>query len=553
VEGSHTKTAKVITVVLVSPGDVLEEVEATKRGIEKLRILARRERITFDLRRWEDVTPGFDPEGAQSRIDKELDIRSCDLLIGIFGRRYGTIDVAPYSRTAREIRTALEARRASSDCRPEVKVYFSKRPFEPQASEDLEQFKGVFEFREELERGKEVIYKEFPSSDFELLIFHDLVSYFVEKLRANSPRAEISLNARSTPVILRHEGYTEPIKDISIEISGTVPDSLLEKLFSVEITVFLSSIVTNRIDATSLSDAWIAPKGDDRNILARGKAEKNTLVFSGVPLQAKDGTFQELFSMRGIRLCANMFMPGGLMTAGIQVTLADETGPVASAAVASAPIGIIIRALRSSVCRKTSGTTLAPWSQATSGAHRVHSFEVEFYRPFPGAFISGAAPGTGNDGMVFIVSVFGVPESVGVYGSSCDVIGRRKGTSSNYTPRAEAINADENGVPLSQAAPAQVLWSENAPLVEADRSQSSEATLTWRLIKPFEDQNEWADEIRFGVTVIIPPGGDHFNSIRIRCSLGPAFLTSAATMASSTLPIPRFSPAHEWQTISLDS
>jgi hypothetical protein len=45
----------------------------------------------LEVHRWEtDSYPGFHPEGPQGLIDPILKIEDCDILIGIFWRRFGT-------------------------------------------------------------------------------------------------------------------------------------------------------------------------------------------------------------------------------------------------------------------------------------------------------------------------------------------------------------------------------------------------------------------------------------------------------------------------------
>jgi len=93
---------KVIRIVLVSPGDLAEErtiVEEVVRELQRVRRV-----VTIELRKWEDLPPGFYTEGPQTAIEKDLGIQQADLLVAVFWRRYGVVEQPPYSRIAQEIR-----------------------------------------------------------------------------------------------------------------------------------------------------------------------------------------------------------------------------------------------------------------------------------------------------------------------------------------------------------------------------------------------------------------------------------------------------------------
>src|SRR5437016_10654475 len=105
------KQLQILRVVVASPRDVqperniLEEVaEELNRGIAKDRSLH------IEVSRWEtDAFPGFHVEGPQGWIDSVLQIEDCDLLIGIFWRRFGTPIADAKSGTEHEFRKAYEA------------------------------------------------------------------------------------------------------------------------------------------------------------------------------------------------------------------------------------------------------------------------------------------------------------------------------------------------------------------------------------------------------------------------------------------------------------
>jgi hypothetical protein len=88
--------------------------------------------------RWEtDAYPGFHPEGPQGLIEKILRIEDCDILIGIFWKRFGTSVPTAQAGTEHEIRRAYEAWQQHR--RPHIMVYFKERAYLPKTTAEAEQ------------------------------------------------------------------------------------------------------------------------------------------------------------------------------------------------------------------------------------------------------------------------------------------------------------------------------------------------------------------------------------------------------------------------------
>jgi tetratricopeptide (TPR) repeat protein len=139
----------VLRVVIASPGDVKPEREAIPRVVEEVnRNIARPRGLRLDVYRWEtDTYPGFHPEGPQGLIDPALKIDDCDILIGIFWKRFGTPVSDAKSGTEHEFRIAYEAWRK---CRkPQIMVYFSQKKYMPKSKEDTDQWGLVLRFKKD--------------------------------------------------------------------------------------------------------------------------------------------------------------------------------------------------------------------------------------------------------------------------------------------------------------------------------------------------------------------------------------------------------------------
>jgi hypothetical protein len=105
------KDRRVLRVVVASPGDVARERDAVARVFDEInRGVARDKDVVFEVWRWEtDAYPAFHPEGPQPVIDLQLRIADCDLLVGVFWKRFGTPTADAASGTEHEIRLAHAA------------------------------------------------------------------------------------------------------------------------------------------------------------------------------------------------------------------------------------------------------------------------------------------------------------------------------------------------------------------------------------------------------------------------------------------------------------
>jgi tetratricopeptide (TPR) repeat protein len=139
-----------LRVVVASPGDVNAERDIVPRVIDEVnRNIAHKAGLHLDLYRWEtDVHPGFHPLGPQGLIDPKLKIADCDLLIGIFWRRFGTPVSDAKSGTEHEFRTAYEAW-LKNKSKPQIFVYFSQKAYTPKSKEETDQWGLVLQFKKD--------------------------------------------------------------------------------------------------------------------------------------------------------------------------------------------------------------------------------------------------------------------------------------------------------------------------------------------------------------------------------------------------------------------
>ncbi|GEM_PF-1332109 len=114
-----------IIVVLASPSDLSEERKMIARLIDSYNNKGKRYGKFFDLRRWEDVSPKLDAEGAQGVIDKDLEITDADIFICMFWKNAGTVlDGENVTGTEHELFMAIDSYKESN--KPDVKIFFKR-------------------------------------------------------------------------------------------------------------------------------------------------------------------------------------------------------------------------------------------------------------------------------------------------------------------------------------------------------------------------------------------------------------------------------------------
>ena len=144
-------------------------IEEVNRGVAADR------RLRLDLSRWEtDAHPGFHPEGPQGLIDPILNITDCDLLIGIFWKRFGTATTDGKTGTEHEFSLAYEAWMEKGT--PQIFVYFNQKASTPRSKAEAEQWGQVLEFKERF--PKEGLWWPYKGkSQFEKLVRNHLTNY----------------------------------------------------------------------------------------------------------------------------------------------------------------------------------------------------------------------------------------------------------------------------------------------------------------------------------------------------------------------------------------
>ena len=144
--------ATILRIVGASPTDVQAEREALSTVAAELNQgIAAEHGLRLELARWDtDAYPGFHPEGPQGLIDVVLHLEDCDILIGIFWKRFGTPVTDAQSGTEHEFRLAYTAWQQKR--RPHIMVYFNQRAYPPKSREETDQWGQVLDFQHNFPR-----------------------------------------------------------------------------------------------------------------------------------------------------------------------------------------------------------------------------------------------------------------------------------------------------------------------------------------------------------------------------------------------------------------
>lgn len=179
---------QILRLVVASPADVQQERDLLERvAVELNRGIAADRDLRIELVRWEtDTHPGFHVEGPQGLIDSTLRIDDCDILIGIFWKRFGTPVASEESGTAHEIRMAYASWKQTG--RPDLMIYFNQQPYAVESRAEAEQWALVLKFKDEF--PKEGLWWSYHSaSEFEQMVRRHLTQY----IRRNIPLSGLPL------------------------------------------------------------------------------------------------------------------------------------------------------------------------------------------------------------------------------------------------------------------------------------------------------------------------------------------------------------------------
>jgi hypothetical protein len=181
----------VLRIIVASPSDVQAERDALPAVLEELnRGIAAAHGLRLELGRWEtDAYPGFHPQGPQGLIDPILRIEDCDVLLGIFWKRFGAPTTEASAGTEHEFLRAYAAWQQHG--RPQIMVYFNQRAATPKTRAETDEWGRILEFQERF--PKEGLWWPYRGkAQFERLVRNHLTQF----LRQRGPTAPVAPHTR---------------------------------------------------------------------------------------------------------------------------------------------------------------------------------------------------------------------------------------------------------------------------------------------------------------------------------------------------------------------
>jgi formylglycine-generating enzyme required for sulfatase activity len=190
------KTLCQVRIFIASPGDLKEERGCIETIADRLNSDPFIENLGIALKtlRWEKTYPQIGRP--QDIINK--DVQTCNILVGMLHRRFGSPSGKEESGTYEEFKIALD--RWEKTGSPQIMFYFKTIRVRSIEEFDDEQLKKVLEFKKEIESARILLFSEFNDSEFEAKFEEDLKKAIIDlcKDRKNEG-ADIGKRPESIP------------------------------------------------------------------------------------------------------------------------------------------------------------------------------------------------------------------------------------------------------------------------------------------------------------------------------------------------------------------
>lgn len=224
----------VLTVFLASPSDLKEERRLAEGAVERLNsIMGKELGWQVELVGWEGLLAGHGrPQGL---INKHL--ASCDLFVGVLWKRWGEPTGKYSSGFEEEFRFASDRRTETG--KPEIWLFF-KAVNEDVAADPGQQLTRVLQFKDDITRRKELLFKEFTDPEqWGKLIYDDLIRFLLGMVRDEREAPAIEQAAQvegvkatapggDTETLLRVHAQPKQVTDLFKRVGKQVVEGGLE-------------------------------------------------------------------------------------------------------------------------------------------------------------------------------------------------------------------------------------------------------------------------------------------------------------------------------------
>ena len=423
-----------IKLVLASPSDVLEERSVVRQAVSSVNALLSQNRlgVTIELFAAETVPPGFHQLGPQGHIDSYLPLDDCDILVGIFWWRFGTVGRDGQTGTEHEIRKAYDSWKRKR--KPRISLYFNEEPYCPSSSTEVTQWAEVWKFRDEISKSQEgyfIPYKGLLA--FQRLIWTDLLSYALDlagpPAGVGERTASLSCTVSSDVETICAEGITERTADIELMFEGELPAKFRERERQLTVQVALNCNITNPVDQYGVTDCLARIEGQEP---IRGSLVSNTrMLFEKIPERLVTAARRGM-KITNLRANASLLPSGPQVQAIVSIHLTEY--PVTAIQVYGNPVTVgspltgLLAHFNPDDAIIQQGSE--PWNKALSEISTCETtidVLLPYREGFSNAFRSRAAeltPGGGDHPVVgtrFMARFFECPEEVDLFVTISDV------------------------------------------------------------------------------------------------------------------------------------
>jgi hypothetical protein len=532
-----------IRVVLASPSDVDTERRITEEVVNSVNSVVGAEvGVVIQLSRWEDIPAALNVGGPQSHIDSELRIPECDLIVGVFGMRFG-------SGTEHEIRQALESWRRSQ--KPQVMLYFRKEGPLPRNTDEMEHWARILKFRTEI--GSQALFKEYVGeNDFREQLHADLnrsVIRHANRTQLSPPLGErvLFVAATAVPAIMRVEGITEMAGDV--ELSLWTPHESLP--VTIDITLAVNANITNRVSGNGgLISSVRLVRAEESNpqteTLAVGRIiSVGSIVFRSVTLTLARSGGPITLLIQGLRV--NAFQLRRTMRAVSLLRLESHDSDIRilnSQQTIGIPFNSFSFSVRTASDEPLAGTMALKASGFNLGFDDAGvcsptelTLLLEFRESIPAAFTTKSQEKDGDFGTRFRVEFSHVNEGMDLYVTLVNTV---VGTTISAGAKLVKAVAVEQGRLVEMDSS----YDGNSIPIRKLEVNNGDAVALWEWISDDPLSLSLSERVSFGVVVRCKPGtSPGICAVRGDLGLEGSQSLIGILTADPSAPIPRFAPS----------
>jgi hypothetical protein len=535
---------KLLRVVAVSPGDVQTERNNLISVIDEVNRILRGylvpRNVSLQLWSWEtDVFPGPHVDGSQGLIDSILPFKDCDILIGIFWKRFGTPYKGVGSNTEHEIQTAYDSWKATG--RPHIMLYFNQEPHFPKSTEETVQMGKVLEFKARF--ADSLHYKEYTGErEFSDRVRQDLTNFLAPANSQDTTDLPSSESGDTVELlanfnVLRSEGITEAVGEMVI----TVGSATVSAHQHYDLRVYANTSITNRV-RDNVSDALLVYEHNSLAVTIPGHLiSSNCLAFRDIAAHAPRTVGPTRLRIKDIRVNANALATGSPIVAAVQLFHAgSDRDPIfhKSAVVGLTSLGFASRVWsnnrpeRPFRFRQSTGLNIDLLNSAFVGEVEPTCY-ITFNELHLNSFKTPLQEG--REGTAFgtrLKAVFNnIPVNARLFVTTRDVPNLNSSAIKAVSVALETGELEPGGEDASAGA---TVRAGGVPIQQLTVTNGS-ASAVWEWV--CSDPTSYSlRTVTFGVVLAFERGKPWFATTTVNCSLAP---TSTVTTASPG-PVPRF-------------